>query len=387
MESSNIQEIINQDPTLNSIYNDKELLKKNVSNIEKFLIQHKGCNPDEVKAYFDSILGETEEVGSQDATNSDSDKQGLSNAVTYGNNDVIGSDENNIVNVNEVAEKEQVDYQQNDSKELNQSIAEGNGSQPDVIQQDVVISHENDVEGENSINAVADNATEANELLGYVNSQTNSAQPQFEQGVSQSTQQVEQQQMQQNQMNNFGQVQQQPIQQNQMNYFGQVQQEPMQQNQINGFGQMQQQVQQSQMNNFGQVQQQPMQQNQINGFGQVQQQVQQNQMNNFGQMQQPIQQNQMNNFGQVQQQPVQQNQFNNFGQVQQEPVQQVQYNSVQQYQQSDMQQAQQFNSQQNNFQQPFAGAGQGDAGTGLPEVKKESWLTKLLNKIFKKKSQ
>ena len=310
MESSNIQEIINQDPTLNSIYNDKELLKKNVSNIEKFLIQHKGCNPDEVKAYFDSILGETEEVGSQDATNSDSDKQGLSNAVAYGNNDVIGSGENNIVNVNEVAEKEQVDYQQNDSKELNQSIAEENGSQPDVIQQDVVISHENDVGGENSINAVADNATEANELLGNANSQTNSAQHQFEQGVSQSTQQVEQQ---------------------------------------------------------------PIQQNQINGFGQVQQQ--------------PIQQNQMNNFGQVQQQPVQQNQFNNLGQVQQEPIQQVQYNSVQQYQQSDMQQAQQFNPQPNNFQQSFTEAGQGDAGTGLPEVKKESWLTKLLNKIFKKKSQ
>ena len=52
-----------------------------------------------------------------------------------------------------------------------------------------------------------------------------------------------------------------------------------------------------------------------------------------------------------------------------------------------MQQAQQFNPQPNNFQQSFTEAGQGDAGTGLPEVKKESWLTKLLNKIFKKKSQ
>ena len=351
MESSNIQEIINQDPTLSSIYNDKELLKKNVSNIEKFLIQHKGCKPDEVKAYFDSVLGETEEGVSQGTIIND--KQGLSNAVTYVNNDVSSNDLNNITNIGEVAEKEQLDYQQNDSMELNQSVAEGNGYQPDVIQQDTVVSHENDVGVENSINAVADNVIEGNELSWNANGQTNSAQPQFEQGMPQSVQQVEQQ----------------PMQQNQINGFGQMQQQPMQQNQINGFGQMQQQ---------------PMQQNQTNGFGQMQQQ---NQMNNFGQIQQQVQQNQINTFGQVQQQPAQQNQFNGFGQAQQQPVQQVQYNSVQQFGQNDMQQAQQFNPQQNNFQQPFTEAGQGDIGTGLPEVKKESWLTKLLNKIFKKKSQ
>lgn len=351
MESSNIQEIINQDPTLSSLYNDKELLKKNVSNIEKFLIQHKGCKPDEVKAYFDSVLGETEEGVSQGTIIND--KQGLSNAVTYVNNDVSSNDLNNITNIGEVAEKEQLDYQQNDSMKLNQSVAEGNGYQPDVIQQDTVVSHENDVGVENSINAVADNVIEGNELSWNANNQTNSAQPQFEQGMPQSVQQP----MQQNQINNIGQVQQ-PMQQNQMNSFVQAQQQPMQQNQINGIGQMQQQ---------------PMQQNQTNGIGQIQQQVQQNQINTFGQ---------------VQQQPAQQNQFNGFGQAQQQqPVQQVQYNSVQQFGQNDMQQAQQFNPQQNNFQQPFTEAGQGDTGTGLPEVKKESWLTKLLNKIFKKKSQ
>ena len=84
---------------------------------------------------------------------------------------------------------------------------------------------------------------------------------------------------------------------------------------------------------------------------------------------------------------MQQPQVNNMQQYGQAGIQQPQVNNMQQYGQVGMQQAQQFNPQPNNFQQSFTEAGQGDAGTGLPEVKKENWLTKLLNKIFKKKSQ
>ena len=270
MENSNIQSIISQDPTLNNIYNDKELLKRNVKNVENFLIQHKGCNPDEVKAFFEEALKTADVVGGQVNNDTHVDSQG-SNVQPIDNVSIDADTSTNSV-IDTIPTV--------DESVIEQGIVDSNINQSEIAQFENNISHDDGASIE-SIGTQSDDGSNNLEInQPGIDAQTN------------------------------------------------------------------------------------------NGTGQVG-------------MQQP-QVNNMQQYGQV---GMQQPQVNNMQQYGQAGMQQPQVNNMQQYGQVGMQQAKQFNPQPNNFQQSFTEAGQGDAGTGLPEVKKESWLTKLLNKIFKKKSQ
>jgi len=302
MENSNIQSIISQDPTLNNIYNDKELLKRNVKNVENFLIQHKGCNPDEVKAFFDEALKTADVVGGQVNNDTHVDSQG-SNVQPIDNVSIDADTSTNSV-IDTIPTV--------DESVIEQGIVDSNINQPEIAQFENNISHDDGASIE-SIGTQSDDGSNNLEInQPGIDAQTN-----------------------------------------------------------NGTGQAG--IQQPQVNNMQQ-------------YGQVgAQQPQVNNMQQYGQV--GMQQPQVNNMQQYGQAGMQQPQVNNMQQYGQAGIQQPQVNNMQQYGQVGMQQAQQFNPQPNNFQQSFTEAGQGDAGTGLPEVKKESWLTKLLNKIFKKKSQ
>ena len=307
MENSNIQSIISQDPTLNNIYNDKELLKRNVKNVENFLIQHKGCNPDEVKAFFEEALKTADVVGGQVNNDTHVDSQG-SNVQPIDDVSIDADTSTNSV-IDTIPTV--------DESVIEQGIVDSNTNQSEIAQFENNISHDDGASIE-SIGTQSDDGSNNLEInQPGIDAQTN-----------------------------------------------------------NGTGQAG--IQQPQVNNMQQCGQVGAQQPQVNN-------MQQYNMQQYGQigMQQP-QVNNMQQYGQV---GMQQPQVNNMQQYGQAGIQQPQVNNMQQYGQVGMQQAQQFNPQPNNFQQSFTEAGQGDAGTGLPEVKKENWLTKLLNKIFKKKSQ
>ena len=311
MENSNIQSIISQDPTLNNIYNDKELLKRNVKNVENFLIQHKGCNPDEVKAFFDEALKTADVVGGQVNNDTHVDSQG-SNVQPIDNVSIDADTSTNSV-IDTIPTV--------DESVIEQGIVDSNINQSEIAQFENNISHDDGASIE-SIGTQSDDGSNNLEInQPGIDAQTNN-------GTGQAG-------IQQPQVNN-------------MQQYGQVG------------------AQQPQVNNMQQYGQAGMQQPQVNNMQQYGQAGMQQQYGQAG-MQQP--------------------QVNNMQQYGQAGMQQPQVNNMQQYGQVGMQQAQQFNPQPNNFQQSFTEAGQGDAGTGLPEVKKESWLTKLLNKIFKKKSQ
>ena len=339
-----IEDLVKNDPGLSKIVSDPEALKSYIMKVQQYLIEARGCDPVAVRQYLEQAAGVVKEdngtaveeahVVNQESTPVEEENK-TNDIANQENSGDTGRDE--VQEVSQGAESESVSEDNVDEK--HEVIADEAQHEDISINNNEVANAE--VQMFNVVSDVKEN--------GYANNQWNGN--------------VQQQNIIKPVVNNVQQG-------NNINQGVNINQQ---------FNNMQQTANPQMMNNMQATNMNPQ---VANNF-----QQQANQFKGQPVGQQAYQQGgqQQINNGFVQNNPVQ---FNNQGFAQNQVQPGVQAIGTQAGNQIQNQVQPMNNINANpNAQQGFMQVGQGANNTSLAQPKKENFLTKLLNKIFKKKSQ